>query len=134
MRLLPDTNTLSYLLKGRQPVLERFEEAVGKGALFLLSPVVHYELTRYLKLKGAHRMLRAYEEITVSWQRSSLSFKDWEDAAQVWADRHRLGRSISDLDLFLAILARREGAVLVTSNVRHFEGLGIPLEDWTIPA
>jgi predicted nucleic acid-binding protein len=75
--------------------------------------------------------LRDYEEITASWPRCSLSFRDWDEAAQLWAERHRYGRSIADLDLFLAVLARRENAVLVTSNVRHFEGLGIPFEDWT---
>jgi tRNA(fMet)-specific endonuclease VapC len=134
MRLLLDTNTLSYFLKGHRQVRERLQEAVDKDFLFLLSSVVHYELRRYLNLKGAHRLLRAYEETTASWTRCSLSFDDWEEASRVWAERHRLGRSIADLDLFLAVLARREKAVLVTSNTRHFEGLGIPCEDWMSPA
>ena len=64
MRLLPDTNTLNYLLKGFQNVRGRFDEAVDRGDQFLLGSVVHYELTRYLHLKGSHRMMRAYEEIT----------------------------------------------------------------------
>lgn len=130
MRLLPDTNTLNYLLKGRQKVRDRFDEAVDRADQFLLGSVVHYELTRYLNLKGSHRLMRTYEEITASWLRCSLSYEDWNEAARVWADRHRLGRSIADLDLFLAVLARRESAVLVTSNVAHFEGLDIPIEDW----
>ena len=33
----------------------------------------------------------------------------------------------------LAVVARREEAVLVTSNTRHFRGLGIELEDWMVP-
>jgi predicted nucleic acid-binding protein len=134
MRLLLDTNTLSYLIKKHQSVLERFEAAVGSGALFLLGSVAHYELTRYLYLKGARRLLRDYEDITASWPRCNLHLEEWEEAARVWADRHRLGRSIADLDLFLAVLARREDAVLVSSNVKHFEGLGISIEDWTLPA
>jgi uncharacterized ferritin-like protein (DUF455 family) len=44
MRLLPDTNTLNYVLKSHPQVLERFKEATSKGALFLLSSVGHYEL------------------------------------------------------------------------------------------
>ncbi|HEY0510496.1 MAG TPA: hypothetical protein VGH73_01245 [Thermoanaerobaculia bacterium] len=78
-------------------------------------------------------MLRTYEQLTSSWQRCDLSFGDWRDAAHLWAERHRAGQSISDFDLLLAILALREEAVLVTSNVRHFEGLGIRLEDWSAP-
>jgi predicted nucleic acid-binding protein len=130
MRLLPDTNTLNYLLKGFQKVRARFDEAVDRGDQFFLGSVVHYELIRYLNLKGSHRMTRIYEEITASWPRCSLSFEDWNEAARIWADRHRLGRSIADLDLLLAVLAVRESAVLITSNVTHFEGLGIPMEDW----
>jgi predicted nucleic acid-binding protein len=133
MRLLPDTNTLSYLLKRRQHVVDRFEEATEKGAEFLLSSVANYELTRYLDLKGARKLMQAYESITVSWRRCNLDFEDWNEAASLWARRHRSGRSISDFDLLLAILARREGAVLVTSNVRHFQDLGVELEDWMAP-
>jgi|SRR6185295_4577099 len=131
MRLLPDTNTLNYILKGIPSVRGRFEAALARGSHFILGSVAHYEVKRYLILKGSHRLLRAYEKMTASWPRYHLSFEDWEEAAQVWADRHRFGRSIADLDLFLAVLARRERAVLVTSNVKHFEGLGLPLEDWT---
>lgn len=130
MRLLPDTNTLNYLLKRRQPVVDRFQEATDRGAEFLLSSVTHYELTRYLDLKGARKVMQAYERITVSWRRCNLEFEGWNDAAGFWARRHRLGRSISDLDLLLATLARRENAVLITSNVRHFVDLGISIEDW----
>jgi predicted nucleic acid-binding protein len=132
MRLLLDTNTLNYLLKGRPPLLERMAERAQEGADFLLAAIVHYELRRYLDLKGAHRLARAYEVLMASWQRLDLDFSDWDAAAQLWAERHRAGRAVSDLDLLLAILARREGAVIVTSNTRHFEGLGVALEDWTL--
>lgn len=134
MKLLPDTNTLNYLLKGQPSVVNRMDEMVQRGADFLLSSVVHYELTRYLDLKGAHSRKRAYDRLTSSWKRCYLGFDDWSAAAQLWAERHRIGRAISDLDLFLTILARREDAVIVTSNTRHFEDLGVALEDWTLPS
>jgi predicted nucleic acid-binding protein len=133
MRLLLDTNTLSYLTKGRQPALDYLKESIEKEAVFLLGPVVEYELTRYLELRGMLRLFRNYQKITASWQRCDLSFSDWREAARLWAERHRIGRSISDLDLLLAVLARREEAVLVTSNIRHFQGLGVELQDWMIP-
>jgi tRNA(fMet)-specific endonuclease VapC len=129
--LLLDTNTLSYILKEVPPVVDQLNKREAEGACFLLAPVVHYELTRYLELKGASRLMRLYQELTEPWQLCDVSFEDWDAAAQLWAERHRLGRSISDIDLLLAILARKHGAILVTSNVRHFENLGLVLEDWT---
>ncbi|HEX6904637.1 MAG TPA: PIN domain-containing protein [Thermoanaerobaculia bacterium] len=131
-KLLLDTNTLNYLLKGIAPVADRLEEANAESASFLLAAPAHYELTRYLDLKGAHRLRRIYLQITSSWQRCNLSFEDWSTAAQLWAERHKSGKSISDMDLLLATLALREGAVLVTANVRHFEGLSVAVENWTI--
>lgn len=128
--LLLDTNTLSYILKERQPAVERLEKATEDGSRFLLASVVHHELTRYLALKGASRILRLYRSLVEPWMRCDLSFDDWDSASLLWAEVHRTGRSISDLDLLLATLARKHGAVLVTSNTRHFEGLGLILEDW----
>lgn len=131
--LLLDTNTLNYILKDRPPVRQRLDEAIREGRTFLLASVVHYELTRYLDLKGAHRLLRLYEELTATWRPCFLSFEDWAGAARLWAELHRSGRSVSDFDLLVAVLARKSNAVLVTSNTRHFEGLDLPLEDWTAP-
>lgn len=129
--LLLDTNTLSYILKNLTPVPAKLDEAVRQGKSFLLASVAHYELTRYLHLKGAHRLLRLYQQLTATWQRCEPSFEDWEEAARLWAERHRAGKGISDPDLLLAVLARKWSATLVTTNTRHFEGLGIALEDWT---
>ncbi|MFL6192684.1 MAG: type II toxin-antitoxin system VapC family toxin [Thermoanaerobaculia bacterium] len=133
MKLLLDTNTLSYITKGQQPVLDHLEEAIAKRSVFLLASVVEYELTRYLDLRGMSRLQRNYRDLTAFWQRCNLSFDDWREAARLWAERHRSGQAIADLDLMLAVLARREGAVLVTTNVRHFQGLGIELQDWMAP-
>jgi tRNA(fMet)-specific endonuclease VapC len=113
--------------------LDHFEDSARQGNSFLLASVAHYELQRYLDLKGADRLLRRYESLVTHWQRCDLGFGDWDDAARLWAERHRAGRSISDLDLLLAILARKHRAMLVTSNTKHFEGLDIPLADWSLP-
>lgn len=131
MALLLDTNTLSYIIRGRQPVLDRFEESVRQGNTFLLSSVAHYELQRYLDLKGSSRLMRRYQDLVAGWERCILLFEDWNQAALLWAENHRTGRSISDLDLLLAVQALKHEAVLVTSNTRHFEGLNITLADWT---
>ena len=133
MKLLLDTNTLSYILRNRQPVVDRLEHATRQGDSFLIAAVVHYELSRYLRLKDATRLLQVYAELVGGWQPCDLSFEDWNDAAALWAELHRAGRAISDMDLLLAVLARKHQAVLVTSNTKHFEDLGLALADWTLP-
>jgi predicted nucleic acid-binding protein len=130
--LLLDTNTLNYILKRRQPVVDRLRKASDDGCRFFLASIVHYELIRYLELKKADRLIDLYGRLVESWSRYSLSFADWSSAARLWSECHRVGRSISDLDLLLATVARKHDVVLVTSNTRHFESFGLTLEDWTL--
>ena len=48
MNFLLDTNIINYLLRGNGTVRERFDTVAGG---FLLSPVVDFEIRRYLLLK-----------------------------------------------------------------------------------
>ncbi|HSS52806.1 MAG TPA: hypothetical protein VLX28_28010, partial [Thermoanaerobaculia bacterium] len=82
---LLDTNTLNYILKNRQPVEDRFQKAMEDGARFLLASAAHYELTRYLELKGASRLMDVYVRLVESWLPCNLSFEDWNAAALLWA-------------------------------------------------
>jgi predicted nucleic acid-binding protein len=131
MRLLLDTNIISFVLRERDSVLRRFTEALASDAAFVSSDVVDYEIRRYLVLKGAKRQLERYEALSRDWPAVSVTRQDWHAAAKLWAEIHRAGRSIDDRDLLIAVSALKAEATLVTNNTRHFEGLGVPLGDWT---
>lgn len=131
MRLLIDTNIISFVLRERDSVLRRLTEALAADVTFVSSDVVDYEIRRYLVLKGASRQLGRYEALSRDWPVVSLTRQDWQAAANLWAEIHRAGRSIEDRDLLIAISALKEQATVVTNNTRHFEGLGVPLVDWT---
>ena len=45
--------------------------------------------------------------------------------AQIAADLHQAGRQIGEADCKIAAICRSRGAVLVTRNVRHFNGTGV---------
>jgi predicted nucleic acid-binding protein len=130
---LLDADTLNYLLKARSPVTERFREAIRVGADFALSLTVHYQITRYLKLKGASRVLHEYRSLVSGWATVGLDNVDWDTAADLWAQRHQMGKPIEDSDLLIAVMALRTGATLVTNNLRHFTDLGLVAETWTVP-
>lgn len=101
-------------------------------ALFVLSPVVDYEVRRYLLLKGATRNLAQYEALTAQWVEPVFDGAHWQQAAMLWAERHRSGQPVEDADLLIAVTALRQDATLVTNNTRHFIGLGLRLEDWSL--
>ena len=105
MTYLLDADTVNYLLKGIPAVRERFRQSTSAGAAFVLSPMVHYQLTRYLKLKDARRVNRAYQRLIADWEWAPFEDADWDLAADIWASRHRVGLAIQDADLFIAVSA-----------------------------
>jgi tRNA(fMet)-specific endonuclease VapC len=128
-----DTNIISYLLRGDSRVRDAFVAVRdAPDTSFILSPVVDYEIRRYLLLKGASRNLAQYEALTATWTAVPLSEADWRQAAALWADRHRNGTPIEDADLLIAVTALAREAVLVTHNTRHFGGLDLRIADWTL--
>jgi len=134
MNWLLDTNIISFLLRGRPEVRTRYDALKSEADMgFVLSPVVDYEIRRYLLLKGATRNLAQYETLILDWDKPLFDQAHWAHSATLWAERHRLGRPIEDADLLIAVTAIQKNSVLVTNNTLHFKDLGLRLEDWSRP-
>jgi hypothetical protein len=64
-----DTDTITKLLKkhpGNQPVIDRFRQEIQRNSLFVVCPVVYYEMRRGLLFKGARTQLLAFEKLAKS--------------------------------------------------------------------
>lgn len=132
MRLL-DTNILSEILRPRPDVgvIERLLDQPAAG-------LYASELTRFELRRGA--CLRADPEPL--WQRITeiaLPLVQWLPvdtatamrAAELSADLRRSGREIGLIDTFLAASATAHGLIMVTRNIRHFDGIaGLNVENW----
>jgi tRNA(fMet)-specific endonuclease VapC len=61
--------------------------------------------------------------------------EDAREAGEMSADLERAGTPIGLYDLLIAARARRQGALLVTANVREFARIpGLAIQDWSMPA
>ena len=127
-----DTNALNDILRNKEPTMTHFLRARNR-AQFILCPVVNYEMRRYLLLKAATRNLAQYEELVAHWFQPDFDGAHWQQATELWAARHRIGKPIADADLLIAVTALRQNAILVTNNTDHFLDLGLSLEDWRTP-
>ena len=124
---LLDTDTASFVIKGRSPGVEAKLAAIPLDRV-CVSAVTRAELMYGLKrLPPSHRLhvgVRQFFKIVrvLAWD---------ADAADWYADiRHQLtttGQPIGEMDMMIAAHALSIGAVLVTNNTRHFERIAAPL-------
>ena len=122
-----DTDTASYVIKGRDPAVESRLTAL-EPSLVCISVITRAELLYGLKrLSPSHRLNAAVRQFlrivrTLPWD---------AEAADLYAGiRHQLvtaGQPIGELDMMIAAQAVAIGAVLVTNNTRHFERIEAPL-------
>ncbi|MBP9714794.1 MAG: type II toxin-antitoxin system VapC family toxin [Sterolibacterium sp.] len=122
-----DTDTTSYLIKGKPRVVEGKLAALAPS-MVCISVMTRAELQYGLKrLPTDHRL-----HLAVSQFLKIVRILPWDiDAADWYATiRHQLvstGQPIGELDMMIVAHSLSAGAVLVTNNRRHFEWIEAPL-------
>jgi tRNA(fMet)-specific endonuclease VapC len=127
-----DTDTASYIIKGKSPQVEA-KLAALVPAMVSISVMTRAELMYGLKrLPAEHRLHLAVRQFL-----KIVRVLPWDIEASDWyVDiRHQLtktGQPISELDMMIAAHSLSAGAVLVTNNARHFARIEAPLimENW----
>lgn len=122
-----DTDTASYLIKGRSPVIEA-QLALLSPSMVCVSVITRAELLYGLKrLPADHRL-----HLAVGRFLKIVRVLSWDsDAANFYAEiRHQLvsaGRPIGELDMMIAAHALAASAALVSNNIEHFGRIHLPL-------
>lgn len=130
-RFVLDTNIISQILRRNAPALARLRGAADDDDDLFICPVVFYELWRGLSYRRADRQLEELSAFARTLQWVDYDRAMWVEAARLWADRRRHGRTHDDADLLIAAFARRLRATLVTNNTADFTDLEVPVVDWT---
>jgi predicted nucleic acid-binding protein len=128
-----DTDTITQLLKkhpGNQRVLDRFRREIRRNSLFILCPVVFYEIKRELVIKNAVAQLTAFQDLADAMVWKEFNVAIWERASSLWVALRSRGRSHHDADVLITAHAIEYGAAIVTGNVDHFQDIGARVEDW----
>jgi tRNA(fMet)-specific endonuclease VapC len=129
-RYVLDTNIISFLLRREPRVFARYLQANTPDNVLYGCPIVYYEVRRGLLTRDARKQMVGFEKLFTSFNWQDYSRRDWMLAAALWARRTTGGRPVDDADLMIAVFARNRNAVLVTDNVKDFDGLDVTLENW----
>jgi len=133
---LPDTNTISALMRPASSLYPRLRGARQTGDQVVLSPVVEYEVRRGLLWKNASSLARRFDLIRQQFEDVEFARETWGRAAELWAYSRQQGMPLPDADILIAAHTIQLQAVLVTNNTRHFvlfQPLGLQLENWIGP-
>jgi toxin FitB len=135
VKLLLDTGVLGQICHPRKHADVRawFRSAVQEHA-FLVSELADYELRRELLRLGAVRSLSRLDELTRELPYVPITTATWRRAAALWAVARNAGNITAppealDGDVLVAAQALEEGAIVLTTNTKHFESLSVKTVD-----
>ena len=133
---LLDTNACIALINGTEAnVRRRFQRAVARDSVVLLSSIVAFELwygvAKSPRKDSNRQRLAAFFAGPLEW--TLFDEDDAQAAGTVRAELEASGTPIGAYDVLLAGQARRRGAILVTSNTKEFVRVdGLKREDWAV--
>ena len=133
---LLDTNACIALINGTEAsVRRRFQRAVARDSVILLSSIVVFELwygvAKSQRKDSNRQRLEAFFAGPLEW--TLFDEDDAQAAGTVRAELETAGTPIGAYDVLLAGQARRRGAILVTSNTKEFVRVaGLKWEDWAV--
>lgn len=131
-KYLLDTNTASYIIKGKFPAVRRRLLRIPMAQIFISSVTEGELLYGVARKSGATSLQRIVEEFLLR-----VTVLPWDsDAARQYgrlrADLESAGRPMGNLDLMIAAHALAAGAVLVTSDQAFIRISKLKIEDWTV--
>ena len=132
MLYMIDTDTASYVIRGRAPQVEAKLSAI-EPSMVCISVMTRAELLYGLKrLPPGHRLHAGVRQFL-----KIVQALPWDaEAADFYAEiRYQLaaaGQLIGEIDMTIAAHSLAAGAVLVTNNTRHYQRIPAPLllENW----
>lgn len=132
MKYVLDTDTLIYLLKGHENVIEHLSFIPSES---ICTTIINHSELLFGAYNSARKktnlekvqLLLSKIPILPFCQQSSSIF------AQHKAKLREKGNTLADLDLMIASITMQHQMILVTNNIKHFSRLiNLNLENWTV--
>ena len=112
-----DTNTVSYIVRGKSPASRARLANLGRGAIACISAITEGELQYGLAKRPASTALRpAVEDLISRIQVLPWTSEEAVIYGALRAEQKSTGRPIGNLDMLIAAHAISVGATLVTAD------------------
>ena len=122
MRAILDTDTLSEVLKGKNPLVRhRAREYRADAGHFTISAVTVLEVVSGWRRVGKEEKVRHFVELLTSFEVLPLDEQIAELAGRIEGDMFRVGQLVGRGDVMIAATAVFHRLPLVTGNTAHYE-------------
>jgi len=110
------------------------DEVLDAGIIVYIPEIIDYEVRRGLLAAGMTRSVRRLDEFKQALEYLPLETSVMLEAADLWAQARRQGRSVADPkeldgDVILAAQALQADAVVITENMGHLAQF-VEAYDW----
>ena len=136
-KYLLDSSIVTCILRRKNEsdisIIKKFQSVLRSNARILICPIVFYEIARGLYHKDARKQLSALEVLVEESEWCEFDSETWDTGAKLWADCRKNGTPTGhglDKDVLIAAQVRKQNAILITNNDRHFKHLGVTYENW----
>lgn len=128
MKYLLDTDIASYYLRGKHSLDNVFEEKDPAEIILSAVTVAQMKVLAY-KNPQSRVNLFTINGLAQSTGVLKVDQETWTIFAKTKAETLQRGEPKGDLDILQAAVAKQYDLVVVTHNVRHYEGI-VDCEDW----
>jgi tRNA(fMet)-specific endonuclease VapC len=124
-----DTNTVSFVFKGRGMVAQRLFSF--KPSTICISAITVAELRYGAEKRQSQKLHSLIDRFIAPFSVAPFGQAEAARYGELYAALERKGTPIGELDTQIAAHALALGVTLVTNNERHFRQVeGLQLEDW----
>ena len=126
-----DSNIISFYLKGNATVIENMERAISENHTIVITPIAYYEVKRGLLLINATKQIKKLEDLCDLFPVGELGDYLLENAIRIYVQERKAQRNTEDADIFIAAFCLHNDYILVTDNIKHFQGItGLHKVNW----
>lgn len=130
-QVLLDTDILSAYMRREPIVVKHIQDYLRVYDQFDISVLTGYEIVRGLKARGATTKITQFRKLRSANNVLPLTDDIIERATDIYADLHRRGELIGEMDTLIAATALVYDLVVVTNNERHFNRIpGLQIDNW----
>jgi tRNA(fMet)-specific endonuclease VapC len=127
-----DTNILSYYFNGNIKVKDKIIESLGKEERICLTAITVYEILKGFRWRKNKRKEELFDGFLTKVTIFTVDDEVINIASDVYANLRKNGKTIGDADILIAAIVIRNGGILITNNIKHYEDIKqLELENWS---